>query len=79
MKFRPHRGSLQEAMRELKEVNSLQEIADYIGEPIDNIRIEEYRNGADNRIGWPITAIVIRKYHDGSEFPCGFTDSLTFN
>jgi hypothetical protein len=79
MKFIPQRGGLAESMKEMVEVNSFQELADHLGKSVDDLRIEEYDNRPDNRIGWPLSTIVMMKYPDGTWCPCGYTDSLTFS
>ena len=78
--YRPHRGSLMDAMTEIKEFNSEQELKEYIVtkekdygyniKPKD-ITIELYSDSGDDRIAWPKSYIV-----DG---PSGVLGFLTYN
>jgi len=64
--YRPHRGSLTDAMAEVKEFNNEQEMKEYIVEQwngyisIDNIVIDDNPIN-DDRIGWKDTRYVCTK------------------
>ena len=86
--YRPHRGGLDDAMRELREFNSIEEMLDYVykeelfgdEKSIEDIVYEEYgSDSSDYRIGWKTTYIVCSKDRKG--FPrggCGwFTTNLS--
>ena len=70
--FRPHRGGLEESMAEVMEVNSIQDIVDYVEKttPIPNIKfnIKVRKYGYDARIKWD-TYIVTDQFG-----VIGFTD-----
>ncbi len=68
-KFRPQRGGLAEAMREVVEVENRDELAAHIGYPI--LRVVPY-GGIDERIGWD-TYVVVARYPYGDEI-AGFTN-----
>lgn len=66
--FRPHRGSLEMAMKEVKEFTSLKNLLSFIVEEhnktipffqidINDLSIKLYSNG-DNRIGWKDVFII---------------------
>jgi spore coat polysaccharide biosynthesis protein SpsF (cytidylyltransferase family) len=67
--FRPHRGSLSEAMYEVREVSSWKELIDqetevlshwYIDAKPNEFHIEYY--GEDERIGWSTYIITLDSY-----------------
>jgi hypothetical protein len=67
--FRPHRGSLAEAMYEVKEIDSFQEIIDEITEDLwhyglypkpEEFHIEYYSE--DERIGWSTYIVTLDNY-----------------
>lgn len=65
--FRPHRGSLKEAMSELEYFHTLSDLKDIVGKleypiVVDDIQVCEYMNIPDDRImGWEKTCIVTYK------------------
>ena len=80
--FRPHCGGIEEAMKGLKEFNSLEAMKQYIYEnysfgdemSIEDITFEKYGEYPDTRIGWKETYIVCSKGRCG----CGwFTTDLS--
>lgn len=80
MKYRPHRGSLDASMKEAVEVDGfagllahLEKTHSAYAPPFDasKIRIKPY-SGADKRIGWASTCIVV-----DDRGPLGFTDCLS--
>ena len=66
--FRPHRGSLKEAMEGVREVSSVKDIVyglglqycEYLSERyvISDVLVELYDERPDDRIGWDKTYIV---------------------
>lgn len=65
--YRPHRGSLADAMAEIKEFKSEKELREYIvakekewgyNTKPENITIKLYSDLGDDRIGWPNSYIV---------------------
>lgn len=86
MKFRPQRGSLHDAMKEVVELPDRAALLDHlrrIHEPIadfvsapdireESVRVEKYGHGIDERIGWDTHIVMI----DGWG-PAGFTDGPT--
>ena len=81
--YRPHRGGLADAMTDLHEFNSIDEMLDYVyknesfedEDSIKDITYEEYgKPSRDYRIGWKKTYIVCSKGRGG----CGwFTTNLS--
>ena len=80
--YRPHRGGLAEAIRELHEFNSTKEMLDYVyknesfgdEKSIKDITYKKYSKYGDCRIGWKNTYIVCSKRRGG----CGwFTTNLS--
>lgn len=69
MRYRPHRGSLADAMKEVVEVQDLEALRDYLNDP--KIVIKPYYDRYDPRIGWKKTYLVM----SGTGGPLGFTDS----
>jgi hypothetical protein len=78
VKYRPHRGGLAEAMAEMVEVKDKAHLERYLlasaplWRPFESITIEPY-SGADDRIGWDSTWIVMGRWN-GKDYPIGFTD-----
>jgi len=84
IKYRDHRGGLDESMQTLKEFESIEDLKKYViersikeGNPLrfvhmesSHIEIKEYSDGPDKRIGWDKTYIVIDNVG-----PIGFCDS----
>lgn len=77
VKFRFHRGSLEESMANVYEVMNRQELINLINEqwpfkyqPILDVEVSRYVY--DDRIGWD-TYIIIG-YFDGERHVIGFTD-----
>lgn len=87
MKFRPVRGGLEEAMREVQEWNNVEELRSIVYDHIsplyliqnsltdingeikpDEIKVEKYGQGIDERIGWDTHLVTI-----GGN-PVGYTD-----
>ena len=71
MKYRPHRGSLKDSMREVVELPSIDALKEHLrlmGWPDGVVLIEKY-GGFDDRIGWDTYIVTI----DGEAV--GFTDS----
>ncbi len=76
MKFRPQRGGLAEAMREVVELDNLEQLKHHIrnmyhlgcGSKLGVVKVEKYGSGIDERIGWDTHLVTL----DGS--PVGFTD-----
>ena len=78
IKFRFHRGSLEESMATCVEVMTYQELFDLINDSWDSytnriVGIELDYYTYDDRIGWE-TYIVIAVTVDGLKFPIGFTN-----
>lgn len=79
--YRPHRGTIEEAMREVVEVNDLPQLVRHMRRGVErwyptdkmpteaNTKVEEYYHKRDERIGWEQTWIVLV---DGNAW--GFTD-----
>ena len=63
MKFRPQRGGLDEAMREVFEFSTLDELEahlrDALGWKFDLVGIEKYGSGIDKRIGWDTHIVTV--------------------
>ncbi len=77
--YRHHRGSLVDAVKTMRDISTLMDIAIYINEDsiclIDMIHIEEYREYSsrpDKRIGWEKVFIVMGTYIDGNVAPVGW-------
>ena len=77
IKFRFHRGSLEEAMSTCVDVMTYQELFDLVydrlGSYANVVTLEIHYYGYDNRIGWE-TYIVIAIDNNGLKFPIGFTN-----
>ena len=77
MKYRPHRGGLATSMALMVEFQRWSDLFDHIRK--DNpglglpVSVEHY-SGADDRIGWPETYIVMMQCGD-KRVPVGFMDS----
>lgn len=80
--YRPHRGGLSDAIRELREFNNIKEMLDYVyknesfgdEKSIKDITYKKYSKYGDCRIGWKNTYIVCSKRRGG----CGwFTTNLS--
>lgn len=69
-KFRPHRGSLKDSMKEMVELKDLQALREHVGD--NSATIEPYHNMPDPRINWNRTCIV----KDSGGFILGFTDNI---
>ena len=68
--YRPHRRFLDEAMKEVSEVNSMPELARLLTPELkdgDKITVEKY-GGFDERIGWDTYIVCINGQ------ACGFTN-----
>lgn len=65
--YRPHRGSLEDAMREVKEFESIDQMKEFIVKDwadafsADDIVIDEKNPTPDERIGWEDTMYVCVK------------------
>lgn len=68
MKFRPHRGSLDNSMREMAQFKTAEDLRLFLNDP--KAVIKPYYMTLDDRIGWPETWIVIA----GDGWVHGFTD-----
>jgi hypothetical protein len=80
MKFRPHRGSLADAMKEMVDLpdraaliallQSMHKDADFGPVITDEaVHVEKYGHGIDTRIGWDTHIVMIDDWG-----PAGFTD-----
>jgi hypothetical protein len=82
MKYRPHRGGLAEAMAECVElpatIDALRTHVERDGDPLAPklTRVDPHGRGADSRIGWKDTFVVLGEWQDGSKGVVGFTDEL---
>jgi len=82
MKFRQHRGGLDESMSTLIEIHSKEELIIHCKKAFpylcnideDHLSIKKYCDKPDERIGWDKTFIVILQ----DQGPLGFTDSMQF-
>lgn len=80
--FRFHRGSLADSKATEIEVNSLQELEEFVNHHSDCIfRVTKLFcgfYGMDDRPGgYPITYIVMAEYaHESGEYPLGFSDEF---
>ena len=67
--FRPHRGSLADAMAEIKEFKSEKELKEYIaakdGIKPEDVKITLYSDSGDDRIAWPKSYLVEGHYIAG--------------
>lgn len=89
MKYRPNRGGLEESMKEIKEFDSIHQLAAHLECAVVDISIEPYYVYLDERTGWPATCIVYKQlyvpgFNPGSKLKSirhimGFTDSITFD
>lgn len=94
MKYRPHKGGLEESMKELVEVNSLQELTDVLNKYTNpgivikpsQVIIQKYGWGSDDRIGWKeVYSVSVQWHHltDPTKVAVtdlyGFSDSNTFD
>lgn len=73
VKYRPHRGSLEDSMQEEKEFKSVEEMFDYISESSDGmIRVSDLsisdESVADDRINWKETRYVCIKRFGWDEY-----------
>lgn len=67
MKFRPHRGTLEEAMKEVVELPATKRaLAAYLEEPLELLQVKHYMQ--DDRIGWDTYIVTI------NDQAVGFTD-----
>ena len=76
--FRPQRALLVEAMREVVELHSWDELAQHLNSgayPARLLSVEPYWD-MDTRIGDGNTHIVMAEYRDGVRAPAGFTNAL---
>lgn len=83
MRYRPHRGTLADAMAECVELPSTMEAlrAHIAGQNYgwldpDTIEVQPYSDRPDYRIGWERTYIVMATWRDGVRLPVGFTDAM---
>ena len=69
--FRPHRGGLAEAMEEVKEVSSFDELVNMVdtelskfdhGLQIDENTVKMSAYGYDHRIDWDTYSVVLKNY-----------------
>lgn len=68
MKYRDHRGGLDESMQTMVDMpRDLESLATHLGVKSSSIRVEAY-GGFDKRIGWDTYIVLV----DG--VPFGFTD-----
>jgi hypothetical protein len=72
IKYRPHRGSIDKAMEEMKTFDDIADMLDYISEqhhrcfaPDDIVISESY--GEDKRIGWNSWRYVCTRYYRGED------------
>lgn len=78
IKFRFHRGGLEESMQTCVELENFEALKEHIksefpGVVTESIRIEDYSKEPDERIGWKHTKVV--KVSFGEElFPIGFCE-----
>ena len=76
IKFRFHKGGLDESMATVVEVESLDELKAIIEKdwelPIHSIRLKYYCY--DSRINWDSYIVMITIVNNKSEFPVGFTN-----
>ena len=72
IKYRPHRGSLSDAMKEYREFDNIADMLAYIQQNssglinANNILIGDSL-GSDNRVGWKSTRYILVKQY-GSEY-----------
>ena len=65
MKFREHRGGLEESMATVVELNSKKEFCDYVGKlarrivPLEECTLSFREYGFDSRIGWDTYLVVL--------------------
>lgn len=78
MKFRPVRGGLATAMKEVQEWNTVEELEHIVFEEArglshlargTKIQVEKYGHGIDERIGWDTHLVTLKGVG-----PVGFTD-----
>jgi len=67
--FRPHRGSLADAMAEVREINSFQDIIDETTESLSHYGLSPKKEGfhieyysEDERIGWSTYIVFLDNY-----------------
>lgn len=71
--YRPHRGSLATAMKEVVEITGRQELVDHlrksymneVNESGSNVVVEKYGTGIDDRIGWDTHIVTVNGFPDG--------------
>ena len=81
IRYRPHRGSLADAMLEAVELNGRDEFiahlrkayASEVNESGTNVVVKKYGDGIDERIGWDTHIVLV------AGNPYGFTDGPVFN
>lgn len=72
MKFRPVRGMFKDSLKEMKQVESLEDLEKCIA-PAQFVNV--VWQGFDARPEWNADSyLVIGKYPDGDEHPCGYLD-----
>lgn len=74
MLFRPHRGLLAEAMREVREFDGTAEgLQAFLGFDFRLVAVEPY-GGVDQRIGWDTYIVTARCGNSPGIFVVGFTN-----
>jgi hypothetical protein len=78
IKYRPHRGGLEEAMKEVVEVSSMSDLKVVIYKqwPFDYnvMEIQCTYYGYDERIDWDTWMILAKFDNKGNWFPIGYTN-----
>lgn len=81
MKYRDHRGSLDESMKTVIEINSIQELKDHLNEYFSQFKesVEEIQFdylGMDNRVGWVSYCVRFRLLGDNVFYVAGTSDGI---
>lgn len=89
IKYRPHKGGLEEAMNHSRSFSSIEEMVQYIASTSDgmyeenDIIIDDMSLGEDKRIGWKdVRYVLTRKIGDVHlymPFPIGFCDIYDYS
>jgi hypothetical protein len=72
-RFRPHRGSLSESLKDLVEIIDLDHLRRHVQRTMGAEVVDVHYYAMDLRVpGWTTTCIVMAEWPDGSKGPCGF-------